>query len=267
MSELSPGMSNTYTECTTNYHTLINRHVEEMRIWNISVPPTMHELPSLYWLPKMHKNPYGARFIAASSKCTTKNLSQILASCLSLVLLHYSQYCEGIYRNTGINCFWIINNSQQVIKILRDINTSSKAKYFDSYDFSTLYTSIPHNSLKYSLQILIDEAYKVRGAVYISVNSNGKCYWAQAPGALLNIDKVKLVTMVEYLVDNIFAKVGDRVFQQCVGIPMGTNCAPLLANLYLFYYEYRFMRSLMKNNFHMAKRFSKTVRYIDDLLL
>ena len=70
MSELSPGMSiaNTYTECTTNYHTLVNTHVEEMRIWNISVPPTMLELPSLYWLRKMHKNPYSARFIATSSK-------------------------------------------------------------------------------------------------------------------------------------------------------------------------------------------------------
>jgi hypothetical protein len=49
--------------------------------------------------------------------------------------------------------------------------------------------------------------------------------------------------------------VGNNVFRQCVGIPMGTDCAPLLANLYLFYFEYRYM---LKNNFHMARRFSNT---------
>ena len=72
--------------------------------------------------------------------------------------------------------------------------------------------------------------------------------------------------MIEYLVDNIFVQVGNKVFRQCVGIPMGTDCAPLLANLYLFYYEYHFLKCLIKNNCYKAKHFSNTVRYIDDLL-
>jgi hypothetical protein len=33
--------------------------------------------------------------------------------------------------------------------------------------------------------------------------------------------------MLEVLIDNVFAMLGGRVFQQTVGIPMGTNCAPL----------------------------------------
>ena len=44
---------------------------------------------------------------------------------------------------------------------------------------------------------------------------------------------------------------------------MGTNCAPLVANLFLFYYEYKYMKNL---NLMLAKRFSNTMRYIDDLL-
>ena len=49
---------------------------------------------------------------------------------------------------------------------------------------------------------------------------------------------------------------------------MGTDCAPLIANLFLFYYEYNFMKGLIniKTNINFAKRFSTTVRYIDDLL-
>ena len=78
----------------------------------------------------------------------------------------------------------------------------------------------------------------------------------------MNIDKSELVTMIEYLVDNIFVSVGNKIFRQAIGIPMGTDYAPLLANLYLFYYKYRYMRGLIKNNFYMARMFTNTVRYI-----
>ena len=82
----------------------------------------------------------------------------------------------------------------------------------------------------------------------------------------INLSLPQLVGMVDYLVDNIYVCVGDKVFHQRVGIPMGTDCAPLLANLYLFYFEYACMKSLMKKNMSKAKIFSNTFRYIDDLL-
>lgn len=47
---------------------------------------------------------------------------------------------------------------------------------------------------------------------------------------------------------------------------MGTDCAPLLANLFLFYHEYKFMKGKLKQNSQVAKLFSNTFRYIDDLL-
>ena len=53
---------------------------------------------------------------------------------------------------------------------------------------------------------------------------------------------------MEYLIDNVYIKVGNKVFRQIVGIPMGTDCAPQLANLFLFNYEYTFMRNLMRDN-------------------
>ena len=72
--------------------------------------------------------------------------------------------------------------------------------------------------------------------------------------------------MVYYLIDNIYVSVGNRVFRQCIGIPMGTDCAPLLANLYLFHFEYVYMRRLISSNMSKARAFSNTFRYIDDLL-
>ena len=50
-----------------------------------------------------------------------------------------------------------------------------------------------------------------------------------------------IVNMLEFLVDNIFVVFGGKVFQQIVGIPMGTNCAPLLADIFLYSYEAEFI--------------------------
>ena len=47
---------------------------------------------------------YGCRFIAAG-KCMTKPLSGILTSCFTTILTHFKEYCDGIYRNTGVNAF------------------------------------------------------------------------------------------------------------------------------------------------------------------
>ena len=47
-----------------------------------------------------------------------------------------------------------------------------------------------------------------------------------------------------YLLDNIYIRLGTKLYRQIVGIPMGTNCAPLVADLFLFCYERDFMTSL-----------------------
>ena len=68
--------------------------------------------------------------------------------------------------------------------------------------------------------------------------------------------------MVEFLIDNIYIRTGKKIYRQQIGIPMGTNCAPFLANLFLFYFEYKYMKDL---NIHLAKCFSYTTSYIDNL--
>ena len=50
----------------------------------------------------------------------------------------------------------------------------------------------------------------------------------------------QIYRMVEFLIDNIFVKFGGCLFRQVIGIPMGTNCAPLLADLFLYSYESEF---------------------------
>ena len=73
--------------------------------------------------------------------------------------------------------------------------------------------------------------------------------------------------MVEFLIDNIYVEFGGHVYQQTVGIPMGTNCAPLMADLFLYSYEVDFVQHLQKSKFKKQKTsFNFTFRYIDDVL-
>ena len=66
----------------------------------------------------------------------------------------------------------------------------------------------------------------------------------------------------------MYIQVGDRVFQQCIGIPMGTNCAPLLADLLLHDYESTAMILFSQGGTGpIPKSFSLTRRYIDDLII
>ena len=52
-----------------------------------------------------------------------------------------------------------------------------------------------------------------------------------------------LLFLLNYLIDNIFVEFGGWIFQQTVGIPIGTNCALLLADLFLYSYEAEFLQS------------------------
>ena len=87
---------------------------------------------------------------------------------------------------------------------------------------------------------------------------------SDAPQKYSDADVIK---MLEYLIYNIFVEFGDRILQQTIGIPMGTNCAPLLADLFLCSYEAEFIQSLLQaGKKHLAQQFSFTYRYIDDVL-
>ena len=79
--------------------------------------------------------------------------------------------------------------------------------------------------------------------------------------------KEQVISMLEFLIYNIFVSFGGTLFQQVVGIPMGTNCAPLLADLFVYSYESEFLQKLVKDKkIHEARAFNFTCRYIDDVL-
>ena len=77
----------------------------------------------------------------------------------------------------------------------------------------------------------------------------------------------KVCDALVYLLDNIFIRSGTKLYRQTIGIPMGTNYAPLVADLFLFCYERDFMKSLsLENQADIIEAFNSTSRYLDALL-
>ena len=129
-------------------------------------------------------------------------------SCLTAIKNHVIKYCTTVYERNGKNLFWSIKNSGEILSKL-------KSRGFLASSLSTLYTTLPHNLIKEKLTELIEQ---------------------------------KMCDALHYLLDNIFIRFGSKLYRQMVGIPMGTNCAPLVADLFLFCYERDFMLSLSDNN-------------------
>ena len=72
---------------------------------------------------------------------------------------------------------------------------------------------------------------------------------------------------LSFLLDNIYIRFGTKLYRQIVGIPMGTNCGPLVAYLILLWYERDFMKDLSNDDqADIIKAFNSMSRYIGDLL-
>ena len=101
---------------------------------------------------------------------------------------------------------------------------------------------------------------------YIRVYKD-KAYWCRSSTNRPNVYTQEcILELLNFIIDNIYAKVGDFVFRQAIGIPMGTDCAPFLANLYLYALEFEFMAKLQsEKRYSTLRKFRSCRRYIDDL--
>ena len=230
----------------------------------MSIKEKQDRLPTLYWLPKLHKRSYKARFIANSSSCTITVLSKLLTSCLTAFKKHWIRYYDTVNRD-GINYFWSIKNSNDVLNKFKSKNF--QASKLSTYDFSILYTTLPHHLIKDELIDLINRTFIRENTQYLACNEECAFFTSDVYKSHNLWSCQKVCDALVYLLDNIFIRFGTKLYRQTIGIPMETNCAPLVAELFLFSYERDFMKSLSRENqADIIEAFNSTSRYLDDLL-
>ena len=151
--------NSTYTPCQMSSEDIVNTHDTFMKSFGIELSDDDKRLPYLYWTPKLHKSPVKHRFIAGSSKCTTKQLSSLLTKILTVIKTGLEKYCSIKTSHTGVNNMWILKNSTNLLSSLGHLGVH-KATSIQTFDFSTLYTSIPHDLLKSRMNNIINNAFK-----------------------------------------------------------------------------------------------------------
>ena len=102
---------------------------------------------------------------------------------------------------------------------------------------STLHTTLPHNLIKDKLVDLIDRNYLRECFLYIACNDRNAFFTSDAVRNYKLWSCQKVCEALTFLIDSIYIRFGSELYRQIVGIPMGTKCAPLVADLFLFCYE------------------------------
>ena len=112
--------------------------------FTVNVKERQDKFPTMYWLPRLHKRPYKARFIPSS--CTRTELSKLLTSRFTAVKSRAIRYYETVYGRSSKNMFRSIKNSGEVLSKLK--SRCFRATRLSTYDVSTLETTLPHNLIK-----------------------------------------------------------------------------------------------------------------------
>ena len=162
----------------------------------------------------------------------------------------------------GINYFWSIKKSNEVLN-----KFNLQASKLSTYDFSTLYTTLPYRRIKDKLIDLNNQTFIREYTQYLACNEEcafytSDVYYNHNLWSYQNVCDASV-----YLLDNSFIRFGTKLYRQTIGIPMGTNCAPHVADLLLFCYERDFMKSLShENQADIIEAFNSSSRYRDDSL-
>ena len=93
----------TFTSTTLTKEENLDNHMFVLCSFGISTKDEDLDLPSLYWIPKLHKCPLKQRYAAGSAKCPTKRLSKLLTCILSVVKTGHQSYCDTSYSRGGVN--------------------------------------------------------------------------------------------------------------------------------------------------------------------
>ena len=168
-----------YEQTSEKEKSVINNNIfHNATRFAVKVNEDQERLPTFYWLPKLHKKTYKARFVANSSLWTTTELSKLLTSCLSTIKNHVIKYCEKVYERSGKNLFWSIKNSCEVLNKLK--SRGFRASSLSTYDFPTLYNTLPHNLIKDKLVDLIERTFQREGSLYIACNDRNAFFTSDA---------------------------------------------------------------------------------------
>ena len=152
--------------------------------------------------------------------------------------------------------FLVYKNSTEILNKLK--TKGFQASTISTYDFFTLYTTLPHYLIRNQLVDLIENTFRREEALYLACNEE-PVFFASEEHKKYDLWSCQKVTdALIYLLDNIYIRFGSKLYGQIVSL--------LVADLFLFCYERDFMALTKEKRYDLKDAFNSTSRYLDDLL-
>ena len=115
-------LNSTYIQSTDSFDEILKSHCKFIESVGLEICEEDKNLPCLYWTSKLHKVPFKHRFIAGSSKCTTKDLSCLFSKVLTTVKVGLIRYNNTKTNRNGVNSMWIVKNSTSLLSSLDQLD-------------------------------------------------------------------------------------------------------------------------------------------------
>ena len=170
------GISETYVSSGKSINEILHNDFLHNDRYGLKVGAVNSTLPSMYWMPKMHKTPIGFRFIVASSTCSTKPLSKTVSSIFKLIYNQTENFHSSAKFLSNYNKFWVLKDASPITDIIKKVNSRGQANTVSTFDFSTLYTKLPHGDLVHKLSEIVDLVFEGGKHKYIRISKNGNAY-------------------------------------------------------------------------------------------
>ena len=190
-------------KATHSIEEIIQGNISYCKRFDLNITELDKSLPIMYWLPKMHKTPVGARFIVASYYCSTNPLSDTIPKIFIMVFNTVESFHNKSFFYSGCKKFWVVQNSFPIDTNVNKINVKKKAKSISAFDFSTLYTTILHKLLLKVLSEIINFAFKPKVRKRIGF-SKTFMNWIFKGAGRRYFTKQNLVNAISFLINKYF---------------------------------------------------------------
>ena len=170
--------------------------------FGLNVPEESKRLPHIYWLPKLHKNPVKFRVIIAAPNCSVKPLSQAITKIFKLFYRQIEKYNAKSYYFSYVKTFWIIQDNENVINSIKKLNKRNALRSMATFDFSTLYTKIPHEKLLEVMNELVDFCFQGGTHEQLSLAKYGAKWVSKTNRSGLRFTRSMVKDALEYLMGN-----------------------------------------------------------------
>ena len=199
------------------------------------------------------------------ASCTIKPVAQRLTLGLKAIYTQICSYSRMLFKVTGIKRNWIIDSNTPLLECLNNYMETDRARNVQTYDFSTLYTNLKHDEIKAALRHVVRLAFKHSKCNYISVYESSFAWVKKPRENTFRFNEHLLIDTIDFILDNSYFSMGNLIFRQIIGVPIGVDPGPYIANLTLWYYENKYVDTLYKADYYSARRLNNTFRLIDDI--